>query len=313
MKVTVKVIAVILGICIALGCAVSDLCMIKDDTNADLPQNTQECTEKETEFSTCSTSIIVAEVTTTAEVTTAETTTFVARDALPANQPDSFVLHAQVPILMYHEVNDLCANSLYLSVKDFTSHLDSFERAGITPITLRQLYEHWEGKALLPEKPIVLTFDDGYVSMYTTVYPMLKERGWSGTFFCITSTLGKHGHLTKEMIAEMAANGMEIGSHTVSHVELNALGGERLLNELSISQSTLADIVGGNVDILCYPVGRYNAQTISAAKETGYLCAVTTKHGIASRSQGNFELNRLRISLGRDAKWLEQALSPLGY
>ena len=129
---------------------------------------------------------------------------------IPVPSGDGQYIHEQVPILMYHEVNDLLANSLYLSVDDFKAHLDYFEQAGITPISMQQLYDHWFNGASLPDKPVVLTFDDGYVSMYNTVYPLLKARGWTGTFFCITDARWSANSLSEQMIAEMAANGMEI-------------------------------------------------------------------------------------------------------
>lgn len=214
---------------------------------------------------------------------------------------------------MYHEVNDQLANSLYLSVKDFKSHLDYFEKAGITPISMQQLHDHWVNGAPIPEKPIVLTFDDGYRSMYHTVYPLLKERGWSGTFYCITATRWSANFLNAEMIAEMAANGMEIGSHTNNHRELNTLTGDKLLAELAYSRDILMSITGNEVTQLCYPVGRYNSETISAATQTGYTCAVTTQYGFATESQGLFALKRLRVNTGCGSAWLRSALAPLGY
>lgn len=233
--------------------------------------------------------------------------------APPPQETDSWVYHEKVPILMYHEVNDALSNSLFLSVKDFTNHLDYFEHAGITPISMQQLYDHWFNNAPLPDKPIVLTFDDGYLSMYTTVYPLLKERGWSGTFYCITNTRGANGHLTDAMITEMAANGMEIGSHTVSHSDLSTRTGDKLLRELSNSKEILSSSTGKEVNMLCYPSGRYNEETITVAQDVGYLGAVTTKNGFATKSQGMFELKRVRISQGYGASWLKKTLAPLGY
>ena len=214
---------------------------------------------------------------------------------------------------MYHEVNDLLANNLYLSVADFTSHLEYLERAGITPISMGQLYDHWVNGAPIPEKPIVLTFDDGYRSMYTTVYPLLRERGWSGTFFCISGNRWLDNFISNPMIAEMAANGMEIGSHTDSHWELNVLPHDTLYRELTESRQALSAVSGREVTMLCYPAGRYNSDTKTAASETGYLCAVTTDYGFATQSQGLFDLKRIRVSKGNDGAWLKSVLAPLGY
>jgi len=234
----------------------------------------------------------------------------------PGETPDGEaerVYHEKVPILMYHEVNDLLANDLYLSVEDFTAHLTYFEEAGITPISMQQLYDHWVNDAPLPEKPIVLTFDDGYRSMYTTVYPLLKERGWSGTFYCIANCRWSDNFLLEDMIAEMAANGMEIGSHTSKHRELNTLSAEDVLYELSDSKDVLSSITGKEITMLCYPAGRYNDDTKTTASETGYLCAVTTKNGFAEKSQGMYDLKRIRVSRGNGAAWIKNTLAPLGY
>ena len=224
-----------------------------------------------------------------------------------------YVYHAQVPILMYHEVNDAQLNNLYLSVADFQSHLDYFQEAGITPITMEQLWNHWENKAPLPDKPVVLTFDDGYRSMYTTVYPMLAERGWPGTFYCVSDYTASGDFISEDMIREMAAAGMEIGSHTASHVELDSCTGDALNAQLTQSRDILSGLSEKPVVQLCYPSGHYNADTQAAAQDAGYHCAVTTEYGFAAPEQGLFALKRIRISLGNTGETLRAIFSTLGY
>jgi len=234
-------------------------------------------------------------------------------EEIPGEPEIPYVYHEKIPILMYHEVNDLLSNNLYISVADFISHLDYLEEAGITPISMQQLYDHWVNGVPIPEKPIVLTFDDGYLSMYTTVYPLLKERGWSGTFYCITSARWSENFLSAEMMAEMAVNGMEIGSHTTSHSELSTLTGDTLLHELLDSRETLSSITGQDVTALCYPAGKNNSETRSSAEEAGYVCAVTTNYGFASQSQGLFSLKRIRVNTGCGGAWLKSILKSLDY
>lgn len=235
----------------------------------------------------------------------------------PAVQQDfsglPYVYHAQVPILMYHEVNDAQLNNLYLSVADFQSHLDYFQEAGITPITMEQLWDHWENKAPLPDKPVVLTFDDGYRSMYTTVYPMLAERGWPGTFYCVSDYTASGDFISEDMIREMAAAGMEIGSHTASHVELDSCAGDALNEQLTQSRDILSGMSEKPVVQLCYPSGHYNPDTQAAAQAAGYHCAVTTEYGFAAPEQGLFALKRIRISLGNTGETLRAIFSTLGY
>ena len=235
----------------------------------------------------------------------------------PAVQQDfsglPYVYHAQVPILMYHEVNDAQLNNLYLSVADFQSQLDYFQEAGITPITMEQLWNHWENEAPLPEKPVVLTFDDGYRSMYTTVYPMLAERGWPGTFYCVSDYTASGDFISEDMIREMAAAGMEIGSHTASHVELDSYTGDTLNEQLTKSRDILSGLSEKPVVQLCYPSGHYNQDTQAAAQAAGYHCAVTTEYGFAAPEQGLYALKRIRISLGNNGETLRAIFSALGY
>jgi len=234
-------------------------------------------------------------------------------EAPPEVAEPTYVYHEKIPVLMYHEVNDLLANSLYLSVADFVAHLDYFDAAGITPISMQQLYDHWFHEAPIPAKPVVLTFDDGYRSMYTTVYPLLKERGWSGTFYCITAGRWSDNFVSAEMIAEMAAGGMEIGSHTDNHVELDSLSKERLIRELVDSKSILETITGQEITALCYPAGKYNADVEAAAADAGYLSAVTTRSGFSTKEQGMFALKRVRVSKDCGAAWIKSTLGALGY
>lgn len=224
-----------------------------------------------------------------------------------------YVYHPQVPILMYHEVNDTLENNLYLSVADFRSHLDYFSEAGITPITMEQLWDHWTNQAPLPEKPVVLTFDDGYRSMYTTVFPFLRELGWPGTFYCISDAVWSENFVLEDMIGEMAADGMEIGSHTKSHVELDALTGSELSDQLTLSRDALAALTGTSVTQLCYPAGCYNDETKTAAEAAGYHCAVTTEYGFAAPEQGLFALKRIRVNTGDTGDTLRALFSQLGY
>ena len=235
----------------------------------------------------------------------------------PAVQQDfsglPYVYHAQVPILMYHEVNDAQRNNLYLSVADFQSHLDYFQEAGITPITMEQLWDHWVNEAPLPDKPVVLTFDDGYRSMYTTVYPMLAERGWPGTFYCVSDYTASGDFISEDMIREMAAAGMEIGSHTASHVELDSCTGDALNAQLTQSRDILSGLSEKPVVQLCYPSGHYNADTQAAAQDAGYHCAVTTEYGFAAPEQGLYALRRIRISTGVTGESLRYIFSELGY
>ncbi len=274
--------------------------------------DTEYYTESATEKTEpCEETADISTVFTTKEETTEAVTT---KEVPKVTEPIlEYKLHRKVPILMYHEVNYEVHNSLYLSVDNFKAHLDYFEKAGITPISMKQLTDHWQKKTPLPEKPIVLTFDDGYRSMYTIVYPLLLERGWSGTFYCISGNCESAEHLTEEMIKEMADGGMEIGSHTVSHANLKELSGDALQNETASSKAALEDITGKAVTQFSFPYGKVSNAARNEVKNAGYACAVTTEWGFATSNQLPYKLKRLSIDSEITAARLKSILSKIGY
>ncbi len=227
--------------------------------------------------------------------------------------PLSDTFYSRVPILMYHVVqDDPNSNSLFLSPGHFQEHLDYLETAGIHPVTMKQVWEHWYNGGKLPEKPIVLSFDDGYRSMYTEVWPRLKAKGMTGVFYIITGHIGRDTNLTEDMIREMAAGGMEIGSHTINHLDMSTLSTAQLDSELQESRAVLEQLTGQSVVSFCYPSGSYGDSAREAVVRAGYTTAVTTAYGIASQSDNPFTLSRIRISLGDNGKALEAKLSAMG-
>jgi peptidoglycan/xylan/chitin deacetylase (PgdA/CDA1 family) len=142
----------------------------------------------------------------------------------------------------------------------------------------------------------VLTFDDGGLDNYEVAYPILKEHGLKGTFFVITKTVGREGQMTWDQLREMAANGMSIQSHTVSHPDLRGVSATRLESELVGSRQAIADAIGQPSYALCYPSGAYNDTVIAAARSAGYVMAVATDKGREGDPAAVFEMKRRRVS-----------------
>ena len=216
-------------------------------------------------------------------------------------------MRENVPILMYHQIGEE-ENSLYLSEEHFRQHLEYFKEQGYTTVTMSQLYDHWGKGEPLPEKCIALTFDDGYRSMYEVVFPMLQEYGFTATFYVIPAAVWSPWSVDEDMIKEMAEGGMEIGSHTYSHYQLDILTEKDVLFELQESKKALETVTGKEIHSLCYPVGRYTDFALQAASDCGYTTAVTTAYGFASLSQGLLSLERIRITRGDNISALELKL-----
>ena len=210
-----------------------------------------------------------------------------------------------IKILMYHEVARIPEHvsgnmkQLYVEPAVFQQHLDILIKNGYNTITLRDLYQHWEYGKPLPTNPIILTFDDGYKSMYDFVMPELVKRNMAATFFIIADTFNHPGYINESMIREMHKNGMEIASHSYSHCDLRNANLEK---ELKQSKILLENIIDDTVYSFCYPCGLYNAKTINNLAIYGYKAAVTTKYGDASVNQNIYELNRIRINGGDETR-----------
>lgn len=224
---------------------------------------------------------------------------------------------AQVPILMYHHISDVPTKnvldlSLTVTPTAFSQQLDYLQAHGYHSITFNQLFDALYYGMALPTKPIILTFDDGYEDNYTFAYPILVKHGYSGMFYIITGKVGWDGQMTWNQLSTMLTHGMQMGSHTVHHVNI----GQVLLNsydqaqqELQISQSTLQQKLGIVVQHFCYPSGepfRHGSLSLQQAvmsllAQDGYIDATTDPGmtGINQQSQHPFILLRTRVD-GRE-------------
>lgn len=204
-----------------------------------------------------------------------------------------------VPILMYHVIEP-GPNNLYVPPEELAAHLAMLSEHGFNTISLKQLADHFIHGAPLPERPIVLTFDDGYVSAYTAALPLLQQYDMTGTFFIVTGLVGQAGYVTWDQVTALAAAGMEIGAHTVSHPDLRGLSGTALLHEIAGSGHVLADRLGLTVTVFAYPAGAYNADVAAAVREH-YTAAVTTLPGAATPCQDPVLWHRIRVNPGMSA------------
>jgi peptidoglycan/xylan/chitin deacetylase (PgdA/CDA1 family) len=221
-----------------------------------------------------------------------------------------------VPILMYHYITDVPSNdpnptlrqSLSVSPQLFNQQLDYLQQQGFHSVTFNQLMNALYYGLLLPSKPIILTFDDGYLDGYTTAYPALKAHGFSGMFYLITGKVGWQGQMSWDQLREMLANGMQMGSHTVNHRDMGKtyLASVDLANqEVQISQKDMQDHLGISIQHFCYPDGEpfkgnditLQQKVVALLAANGYVDATTDpgQTGVIQSSLKPFALLRLRI------------------
>jgi len=234
---------------------------------------------------------------------------------LPPTTPIATTVN--VPILMYHHISDVPTynaldKSLTVTSALFNQQLDHLKARGYHTITFNQLFDALYYNGPLPTKPIILTFDDGYDDAYTVAYPALTKHGFSGMFYIITGKVGWQGQMTWHQLSGMQANGMQMGSHTIHHVDMGQVytnSQEQAQQELQVSRDTMQQHLGIVIQQFCYPSGEpfrhgslYLRQAIVALLASdGYVGATTDPGmtGVTQTSQDPFVLLRLRID-GRD-------------
>lgn len=203
-----------------------------------------------------------------------------------------------VPIFMYHGLDA----PFGYNAADFVAQMDWLKNNGFNTITLDH-YRSWAqtGSPALPPKPIILTFDDNYLSIYTVAYPTLQARGFTGVNYAHTYYVGvmtSYDHADWLECAEMEQAGVIFTeSHTVMHNNLTTLNTAAMDNELINSKNAIQNNIPGKVcKHLAYPYGGYNATVIARTQAAGYQTATTTLSGVNVRTTPLYELRRYGIN-----------------
>jgi peptidoglycan/xylan/chitin deacetylase (PgdA/CDA1 family) len=206
-----------------------------------------------------------------------------------------------VPVFCYHRITPKIASPYDVTPEQLEAHFQFFKTNGYHPITVSQLLEFRKKPALFPEKPVVLTFDDGTKSHYTRVLPLLKKYGFKATFFIFpNATRGSKARwLSWDELAEIAGAGMDIGSHALSHPYLTARADMDdqqyhawLEKELVQSKQTLEEKLHIHVNALAYPFGLYNREVEAAAIKAGYAGMFSINMGLNRPRENPYRLKR---------------------
>ena len=226
-------------------------------------------------------------------------------------------ISTQVPILMYHNLSEDVTNSEMVSPEQFEAQIRALSEAGYTGVSFDELQAYVLRGEPLPEKPVVITFDDGYESNYTLAYPILQKYGMKAAIFAIGVSFGKdhykdtdHAitpHFGAAEAAEMAASGLvSIQSHTYdmhqwppyesgSAVRENILPlpGESeeayvqaLTEDFTRSRALLEDATGLPVDVLAYPAGQYSTLAQVTLQSLGVHVTLSTNPGVNTVVRG---------------------------
>lgn len=206
------------------------------------------------------------------------------------------------PMLLYHFVGreslERDGNSTTrfdVTAANFDAQLALLRQLGYQTVTVAEIAAALRGEGVLPERPIAITFDDGWVEQYNIAFPLLQKYGMKATFY-IPSSYPTGGRLmTWEQLGELRDAGMEIGAHTRKHVNLLTVSAADASYEISGSKSVLEAKLDITVESIAYPYGLYSGSTVALAQKAGYRAAVALNASPKQSLSNLYALRRFEI------------------
>jgi peptidoglycan/xylan/chitin deacetylase (PgdA/CDA1 family) len=218
---------------------------------------------------------------------------------------------------MYHHIDRAPPGSgsvrydLSVTPRAFEEQLQYLRSTGYESVTLNDLALHLTRGKFLPSKPVILTFDDGYVDAYTNAFPLLKKYGFSATFFLISERLDRldPDFLSWEQVKEMHAAGMSFEPHSYNHPDMRNRGFDFLVFQVLAPKEAIEERTGEKCRFFAYPAGRYDQFVIDVLRSAGYWGAVLTAQGDTHTADDLFTLRRIRVRGGQDLASFDRLLN----
>ncbi|HLP18539.1 MAG TPA: polysaccharide deacetylase family protein, partial [Bacteroidota bacterium] len=221
---------------------------------------------------------------------------------------------SEIPILMYHRVTDGVPegtrHGIYVTKHEFAEQLRALRKKGCTTLTLRDLRSIMLGERIIPRRPVLITFDDGYEDNYLHAFPILKRFGMNATIFIlgdpsirtnewdIASGEPEARLMTDEQCRKMISFGIDFGAHTMRHTKLTQVSPDEARREIESSKQQIEERLGYTVHSIAYPYGAVNEEVKKITKEAGYTFGIATDSGVRSIWSDTYELRRIPIFPG---------------
>ncbi len=242
-------------------------------------------------------------------------------------RPDGYQL---VTILTYHDIREKPRSPMQITPEAFEEQMAYLKNSDFQVITLEDFFEFINLKHGLPEKSVVITFDDGWRAVYTKAYPILKKYGLPATVFIYTDFISPYnrGALNWKILKEMSDNGIDVQVHSKTHGmgipwkkrgETDADFRKRLEQELLLPKKLIKQHLGKDPKYIAYPYGQFSRALIKAARSYGYEGGLTVvgakvEGGVIMTKRGNpsfvnpFEINRIQILSGTSLEKFKRRL-----
>lgn len=219
-----------------------------------------------------------------------------------------------IPVLLYHSVADDPRRDRRYSVSlaDFTTHVGAIVASGRVAMRIGDLADGLRGDRPLPERPVAITFDDGYSDTYEAIDTLLRCE-LPSTVYVTTGEVGAPDRLSSAQLAELAQlSPVEVGAHSVSHRRLDELDGLELKDEVRASKARLESLTRVGVDSFAYPHGAYDLRVRESVIAAGYRSAVAVKDAVSHSRDDPFAIARWTVTRGTPASRIARVLDGEG-
>jgi peptidoglycan/xylan/chitin deacetylase (PgdA/CDA1 family) len=221
-----------------------------------------------------------------------------------------------VPVLCYHSVSERAHpghETWTLAPRAFGEHVAALRDAGRTPLLVTDLAECLRGRRPLPERPVAITFDDGYANTLPAAEE-LAAAGLSSTAFVTSGFVGEPDMLSPAQVRELAGlPGVELGAHSVSHPRLDELGARDLEREVVDCRARLEELSGRPVTSFAYPHGFHGARVRTAVVTAGYRAAAAVKNAVSHSRDDPYAIARWLVTADSSARRVEDFLAGTGF
>jgi peptidoglycan/xylan/chitin deacetylase (PgdA/CDA1 family) len=215
-----------------------------------------------------------------------------------------------IPTLMYHAISkETKSNKYIIEEKQFLRQLEFLSHHAYTGISAFDYYKSLiDPLCKIPEKSVMITFDDGHESDYTIALPLLKKYNFIANFFITTDWIGKTGYMNPKQLVSLRQEGMLVQSHAKTHAFLDAMNDDEINRELVQSKKTLEDVLGEKISFLSFPGGRYNDAVIQGARAAHYSALFCSRPFAAQRCDDIYVIGRYAIKQQPNSSEFEKAV-----
>ena len=226
-----------------------------------------------------------------------------------------------LPIIMYHQVRNDKSGDMIISKGKLEEELAYLKRNGYVSVSPKEWLAYCDGKLALPERIVMLTFDDGWKSQYENALPLLNKYGYKGVFYVYPDFVGGSAAMNWDMIKKLAKAGHTVGCHSMTHPKLAPAEPneskknykQRLKEEIFASADRISEKTGIDTLDFCFPYGYYSREVIDMLEDAGYRSAATVNAGKNDADSDPFTLSRYQVNqstaLSTFVSWLNEPMA----